>query len=198
MNMATTATTTSWAKLKYGPTEPKSSKGYTPQHSACVQLLDRGSEETWIYFSPGLYSYLQEGDTFVCNWKKGKWRLDTATPELRAMLEKRMQAAQAIQQSLTMSVPQSTSPGSSSIQSVSPDPSSETQLEWESPSVMTRSDITSDSLPAVHADVQTYCTLMLRIQSELIRGATTQRGEVGITATQLENYAIAIFNKVTK
>ncbi|MGB3495293.1 MAG: hypothetical protein WBA57_21360 [Elainellaceae cyanobacterium] len=189
MNMA--ATSTSWATLKYGPTEPKSSRGYTPQHSACVQLIDRQSEEAWIYFNEGIYSYLMEGDTFICTWKKGKWRLDTLTPELQAKLNERMQAAQAYSPT---NAPQAQAFNHANIPNNPPAP----EPPDHPPDRQPRSEVTNGQLKTMHQDAKTYSTLMLSIQAELIRGATLQSGELGINASQLEAYAIAIFNRVTR
>ena len=95
-----------FAKLKFDPSEPKSANGYTPEHSTVVVFDD--FEEARIYFSEGLFSTLQKGDTVACEYSKNKWRLCQAqhqAPELIDTLKARHSGTQTTATPTTTAAP---------------------------------------------------------------------------------------------
>ena len=92
--MNATTSTLQWATLKFDPTEPRTSNpDWQPQHSALVVFSD--NQEHRIYFNPGVLSQLQQGDTVLCEYRRGKWRMARSQPpELMEMLNQRTPAPQ--------------------------------------------------------------------------------------------------------
>lgn len=89
MNAATTPNTLQWAKLKFDPTEPSTTNPeWQAQHSTVVVFSD--AQEHRVYFNPGPLSQLQRGDTVLCEYRRGKWRLArNQPPELMQLLSQR-------------------------------------------------------------------------------------------------------------
>ncbi|MEA5464753.1 hypothetical protein [Leptothoe sp. PORK10 BA2] len=93
MNEATTATNTlQWAKLKFDPSEPSTTNPeWQAQHSTVVVFSD--AQEHRVYFNPGPLSELQRGDTVLCEYRRGKWRMArNQPPELMQLLGQRTPA----------------------------------------------------------------------------------------------------------
>ena len=91
--MTALATTSSniwqWAKLKFDPSEPRTSNPeWQAQHGVLVVFTD--GQEHRIYYNPGVLSLLKRGDTVLCHYRRGKWRMAAEQPpELIQKLEQR-------------------------------------------------------------------------------------------------------------
>ena len=88
--LATTSSTVwQWAKLKFDPSEPRTSNPeWQAQHGALVVFTD--GQEHRIYYNPGVLSLLKRGDTVLCHYRRGKWRMAAEQPpELIQTLEQR-------------------------------------------------------------------------------------------------------------
>ena len=88
--LATTSSTVwQWAKLKFDPSEPRTSNPeWQAQHGALVVFTD--GQEHRIYYNPGVLSLLKRGDTVLCHYRRGKWRMAAEQPpELIQKLEQR-------------------------------------------------------------------------------------------------------------
>ena len=88
--LATTSSNTwQWAKLKYDPSEPRTSNPeWQAQHGVLVVFTD--GQEHRIYYNPGVLSLLKRGDTVLCHYRRGKWRMAAEQPpELIQKLEQR-------------------------------------------------------------------------------------------------------------
>ena len=86
--LATTSSNTwQWAKLKFDPSEPRTSNPeWQAQHGALVVFTD--GQEHRIYYNPGVLSLLKRGDTVLCHYRRGKWRMAAEQPpELIQKLE---------------------------------------------------------------------------------------------------------------
>lgn len=96
MNAATTPNTLQWAKLKFDPTEPSTTNpDWQAQHSTVVVFSN--AQEHRVYFNPGPLSQLQRGDTVLCEYRRGKWRMArNQPPELMQVLSQRTPAPQAV------------------------------------------------------------------------------------------------------
>ena len=91
--MTVLATTSSnvwqWAKLKFDPSEPRTSNPeWQAQHGVLVVFTD--GQEHRIYYNPGVLSLLKREDTVLCHYRRGKWRMAAEQPpELIRKLEQR-------------------------------------------------------------------------------------------------------------
>ena len=88
--LATTSSNTwQWAKLKFDPSEPRTSNPeWQAQHGVLVVFTD--GQERRIYYNPGVLSLLKRGDTVLCHYRRGKWRMAAEQPpELIQKLEQR-------------------------------------------------------------------------------------------------------------
>ena len=88
--LATTSSTVwQWAKLKFDPSEPRTSNPeWQAQHGVLVVFTD--GQEHRIYYNPGVLSLLKRGDTVLCHYRRGKWRMAAEQPpELIQKLEQR-------------------------------------------------------------------------------------------------------------
>ena len=88
--LATTSSTVwQWAKLKFDPSEPRTSNPeWQAQHGTLVVFTD--GQEHRIYYNPGVLSLLKRGDTVLCHYRRGKWRMAAEQPpELIQKLEQR-------------------------------------------------------------------------------------------------------------
>ncbi|MBE9069375.1 hypothetical protein IQ260_22275, partial [Leptolyngbya cf. ectocarpi LEGE 11479] len=91
--MTALATTSSnvwqWATLKFDPSEPRTSNPeWQAQHGVLVVFND--GQEHRIYYNPGVLSLLKRGDTVMCHYRQGKWRMAAEQPpELIQKLEQR-------------------------------------------------------------------------------------------------------------
>ncbi len=88
--LATTSSTVwQWAKLKFDPSEPRTSNPeWQAQHGVLVVFTD--GQEHRIYYNPGVLSLLKRGDTVLCHYRRGKWRMAAEQPpELIQKLEHR-------------------------------------------------------------------------------------------------------------
>ncbi|EKU97126.1 hypothetical protein Lepto7375DRAFT_1000 [Leptolyngbya sp. PCC 7375] len=85
----TSATVWQWAKLKFDPSEPRTSNPeWQAQHGVLVVFTD--GQEHRIYYNPGVLSLLKRGDTVLCHYRRGKWRMAAEQPpELIQKLEQR-------------------------------------------------------------------------------------------------------------
>ncbi|NEP62696.1 MAG: hypothetical protein F6K31_38215 [Symploca sp. SIO2G7] len=95
MNAAITTTNTlQWAKLKFDPTEPSTTNPeWQAQHSTVVVFSN--TQEHRIYFNPGPLSQLRKGDTVLCEYRRGKWRMArNQPPELMQLLGQRFPTSQ--------------------------------------------------------------------------------------------------------
>ncbi len=94
--LATTSSTVwQWAKLKFDPSEPRTSNPeWQAQHGVLVVFTD--GQEHRIYYNPGVLSLLKRGDTVLCHYRRGKWRMAAEQPpELIQKLEQRRIASPA-------------------------------------------------------------------------------------------------------
>ncbi|MEM0978645.1 MAG: hypothetical protein AAGH78_00085 [Cyanobacteria bacterium P01_H01_bin.58] len=94
--LATTSSNTwQWAKLKFDPSEPRTSNPeWQAQHGVLVVFTD--GQEHRIYYNPGVLSLLKRGDTVLCHYRRGKWRMAAEQPpELIQKLELRQIASPA-------------------------------------------------------------------------------------------------------
>ncbi|MEM9092627.1 MAG: hypothetical protein AAGC93_28335 [Cyanobacteria bacterium P01_F01_bin.53] len=96
MNAATTPNTLQWGKLKFDPTEPSTTNPeWQAQHSTVVVFSN--TQEHRVYFNPGPLSQLRRGDTVLCEYRRGKWRMaKSQPPELMELLGQRTPTPQTV------------------------------------------------------------------------------------------------------